>query len=279
MELRRAADSLLRCQSSPLATLLTPSSPLRWQAGKQLAARSSPHDSRLRAFATTTIRPSFKPTVTTTPAPAPSKDQQSPPEEAKPARTNVQDAAKNLGWLQGGGGGSSRLGNKQTPEQKGSTPRLPHDRELVMNGGSSADDLLQSMNKAFSRPSSRSSGGIDLSRMQSPPSQNGPGLESEMMNIINSTMLPKTEKIPIRLSPILGKTVNVQGNIDVARGFKLMEQACLRNGVKRDHFTQKYFERRGLKKKRLLRVRWRKRFMEGFRATVVRVKKLKAQGW
>jgi small subunit ribosomal protein MRP21 len=279
MELRRAADALLRSQSSPLATLLTPSPTLRWQAGKQPAPRSSPHDSHRRAFATTALRPAFKPTVTTTAAPAPSKDQNNPAEEAKPARTNIQEAAKNLGWLQGGGGGSSRSGNKQIQEQKGNTPRLPHDRELVMNGGSSADDLLQSMNKAFSRPDGRSSGGIDLSRMQTPPSQNGPGLESEMMSIINSTMLPKTERIPIRLSPSLGKTVKVQGNIDVARGFQLMEKGCIRNGVRRDAGYQRYYERRGLKKKRLLRVRWRKKFMAGFKATVGRVKKLRRQGW
>lgn len=275
MELRRAADALLRCQSSPLATLLIPSSTLRLQGGKQLAPRSSPHDSCRRAFTTTSLRSSYKPTVTTSAAQPPPKDEQNRSEEAKP-RTNIHDAAKNLGWLQGGG---SRSRNPQTQEGNGGAPRLPRDRELAMNGGSSADDLLQSMNKAFSSPGSRSSGGIDLSRMQNPPSHNGPGLESEMMSIINSTMLPKTEKIPIRLSPSIGKTIKVQGNIDVARGFKLMEQSCTRNGVRRDAQYQKFHERRGMKKKRLLRVRWRKRFMAGFKATVGRVKKLKKQGW
>lgn len=67
--------------------------------------------------------------------------------------------------------------------------------------------------------------------------------------------------------------------IDVGRGFKLLEMSCARNKVRREANNQRFHERPGLKRKRLRRERWRKKFMEGFKATVGRVKQLKNQGW
>jgi len=73
--------------------------------------------------------------------------------------------------------------------------------------------------------------------------------------------------------------VHIGAGIDVGRGFRLLEQSCARNGVRRDANSQRFHERPGLKRKRLRRERWRRKFMEGFKATVGRVKQLKNQGW
>ena len=92
-------------------------------------------------------------------------------------------------------------------------------------------------------------------------------------------MPTKQEKVPMRLNPSTGRSVQVGGGVDVGRAFNLLEMSCARNSVKHDFNYQRFHERGGLKRKRLRRQRWRKRFMEGFRATVMRVKQLKNQGW
>jgi small subunit ribosomal protein MRP21 len=91
--------------------------------------------------------------------------------------------------------------------------------------------------------------------------------------------LLKPIRVPINLGPSTGRTVHIGAGIDVGRGFRLLEQSCARNRVKRDANTQRFHERPGLKRKRLRRERWRRKFMEGFKATVGRVKQLKNQGW
>lgn len=269
MELRRAADALVRCQASPMAALLSPSA-VRWQAGRQLISQSRPQISNRRTFATTSAKMSFKPTATTTAAPTPPKPDEAPTQEKKPASTNVEDAARNLGWLQGN---SSRF-SPSSMDQKS------RERELLMNGGSSASDLLRSMNKTFSPGSGRAFEGIDISRMQNPSGGERPQSAAELMRAINTSVtIPRQKRIPIRLSPSTGKTVNIGGNVDVARGLRLLEMSCSRNKVRRDANRQRFHERTGLKKKRLRSERWRRRFMEGFKATVGRVKQLRKQGW
>jgi ribosomal protein S21 len=83
----------------------------------------------------------------------------------------------------------------------------------------------------------------------------------------------------MRLEPSTGRSINVGTGIDFARGLRLLEQSCARNRVRADFTSQRFHERGGLKRKRLRRQRWRRRFMEGFKATVGRVKQLKNQGW
>ena len=273
MEVRKAADTLLRCHLSPLASLLVSASALPWQAGRQLTCRGPPPLSRPRTFIATTPKYAIRPIATTTASSPPSKHDRESYEGSKPTSINVEKAAHNLGWLQGGS--TSRYG--AFPQTQVQT-RVPRERELTMNHGNSADDILQSVNSTFSSSSKTSTGGIDLSRMQNPPSKNRPESAVDMMSAI-TTMLPKPEKIPIRLSPSTGRSVAIQGNVDVARGFRLMERTCVQNSIKRDSMNQRYHERRGQKKKRMRGVRWRARFMGGFRAIVLRVKKLRKQGW
>jgi small subunit ribosomal protein MRP21 len=143
-----------------------------------------------------------------------------------------------------------------------------------MNGGTSASDLLKALN-ARKPPSS----GIDVSRMLNP--LGGPGLSNKdiMGSISDSLTMPKVERIPMKLNPSTGRSVTIGAGIDVGRGFRLMEQSCARNKVRSDATKQRFHERGGLKRKRLRRERWRRKFLEGFKATVGRVKQLKNQGW
>jgi len=94
-----------------------------------------------------------------------------------------------------------------------------------------------------------------------------------------ATRMPKPVRVPITLNPSTGRSVQIGVGVDVGRGFRLLEQSCARNGVRRDANTQRFHERPGLKRKRLRRERWRRKFLEGFKATVGRVKQLKNQGW
>ena len=88
-----------------------------------------------------------------------------------------------------------------------------------------------------------------------------------------------TQQPELRLRPSAGRTVNITGSVDVARAFRVLGIQTSRNQMKRDLRLQRYHERPGLKRKRLVGERWRKRFRGGFVATVVRVQQLKKMGW
>jgi len=85
----------------------------------------------------------------------------------------------------------------------------------------------------------------------------------------------------MKLGPTLGRTVHVDKDrgLDVARAFRTMEIQVARNAVRRDFNKQRFYERPGMKRKRLKSERWRKRFKESFQAAVKRVLKMRKQGW
>lgn len=149
-----------------------------------------------------------------------------------------------------------------------------------MNGGTSADDLLATLNEHRKSDPVRNSSAFDLSRMLDPSSSlvqdSTRGMMAGLQRDITSA---KTERMKMKLNPSTGRSVSIGMGIDVGRGFRLLEQSCARNKVRSDANKQRFHERGGLKRKRLRRERWRKRFMEGFKATVGRVKQLKNQGW
>jgi hypothetical protein len=100
-----------------------------------------------------------------------------------------------------------------------------------------------------------------------------------MSSIEQATRTPKPVRVPIKLNASTGRSVIIGAGTDVARGIRLMEASCARNRIRRDATNQRFHERAGLKRKRLRRMRWKRKFMEGFKATVGRVKQLKNQGW
>lgn len=67
--------------------------------------------------------------------------------------------------------------------------------------------------------------------------------------------------------------------MDVARAFTMVNVKCAANQVRQDFNSQRFFERAGVKRKRLTRVRWRRRFKEAFKATVRRVEDMRRKGW
>ena len=86
---------------------------------------------------------------------------------------------------------------------------------------------------------------------------------------------------PIKLDSTVGRTIAVapERGIDVGRAFRMLDMRCAQNSVRRDFQRQRFYERPGLKRKRLKSERWRKRFKESFQKTVGLVVRLKGQGW
>jgi small subunit ribosomal protein MRP21 len=147
---------------------------------------------------------------------------------------------------------------------------MSKERERRFNGGTSSADLLRSLNIQKNRSA------IDTSSMMIP----GFGPTAIGKDVRDTTLAPKAERmIALKLNPSTGRSVTLNAGIDVGRGFRLLEQSCARNKVRSDATKQRFHERGGLKRKRLRRERWRKRFLEGFKATIKRVRQLTKQGW
>lgn len=95
---------------------------------------------------------------------------------------------------------------------------------------------------------------------------------------------PKLSNIPyqsLHLTTRKGKTLDVIPTNPTDLGSKLRQLGAViaRNRIRQDVTRQKFHERPGLKRKRLVSERWRRRFKEGFGAMVGRVQVLRRQGW
>lgn len=160
----------------------------------------------------------------------------------------------------------------QTPGPSPSLNSLSEADERLLNGGNSAHDLLSSLSITSASRTPRTT--------LSNPSTFSPFRSYPVSSNTNLDLPPqKATEVLLRLGPPAGRTQTIGAGVDVARGFRLLEASCGRNKVKVDANNQRFHERGGLKRKRLRRVRWRRKFMEGFRSTVGRVKELKEQGW
>ena len=86
---------------------------------------------------------------------------------------------------------------------------------------------------------------------------------------------------PVRLDAFVGRSedVNPLRGMDLGTAIRRLEIKCAYNNVRRDFQKQRFHERPGLKRKRLKSERWRKRFKVGFKAVVLKVKKMRKQGW
>ncbi|KAK8091230.1 hypothetical protein PG994_000735 [Apiospora phragmitis] len=89
-----------------------------------------------------------------------------------------------------------------------------------------------------------------------------------------------TAKRPaIRCVPRTGRTHHISKGADIGRAFKMLEMQCASNRVRFDFQKQRYHERPGMKRKRLISERWQRKFKNGFKATCKRVSELRRQGW
>jgi small subunit ribosomal protein MRP21 len=84
-----------------------------------------------------------------------------------------------------------------------------------------------------------------------------------------------------RLNPTYGKQVelNPARGRDLVRGIGMLSSLVIRNQVRKLQIKQKFHERPGLKRKRLVSERWRKRFKKGFHQMTSRVSELTKKGW
>jgi small subunit ribosomal protein MRP21 len=254
MELRKAADVFVRSQNSPLSSFLNPSLASRWTRGAQLCYRTVNNRPTQRALTSSTRRNALKPEATTSAAPA---------TVGSSSRSDAVDELSKSLWA--------------SPARQSSSPRLDADAEKRMNKGDSALDILQALSDISNKP--KGSTEFDTSLMLDPSSSLNDNRSLMDAYAQGQLAIPQPPRVPMRLSPSTGRSVTIGTGIDVARGIRLLEQSCARNRVRADATQQRFHERGGLKRKRLRRQRWRKRFMEGFQATVGRVKQLKNQGW
>lgn len=173
----------------------------------------------------------------------------------------------------------SKLWASPSPKSRGLIPSSSSEHDRRVNGGRSDSDLMMAYRNSNSALKASSQINEGMFTKMIVPYQRGsiPGGTSPFRPPVAQRQKPA----PMRLTPSTGRTVSVAANagVDVGRAFALLAQSCARNGVRRDHNAQKFHERPGLKRKRLHRMRWRRRFMTGFKAAVIRVKQLRKQGW
>lgn len=82
---------------------------------------------------------------------------------------------------------------------------------------------------------------------------------------------------PMELGPKVGRSIVVnKGDLNAA--MNRLKTAIFVNNVRTDSNEQKFHERRGIKRKRMKRERFRKRFKEGFKKMVSIVLEMKRQG-
>lgn len=259
MELRRAADALMRFHTSPLARFLAPSVSSQWQSRistnvnglTTLSSQRSIHSSS-NLSAGSILQPSI-----TTSAEKP----QDEVEGAKEEKTGSMDWLEKLDM--------NKVGSRRFQSN-------PKDQSLrsLEKGSSASDLLLEGFNRARRDRTNR----FNLDRMASPePVSRAADLMKSMTDSIMA--MPAPQKIPIRLNSTTGRTVPVGGTTDIAQALILLNRSCARNKVSSDFRRQRFHERPGLKRKRLHSQRWRKRFLTSFKATVKRVKDLRRQGW
>lgn len=81
--------------------------------------------------------------------------------------------------------------------------------------------------------------------------------------------------------PSLGRTIelNAAKGVDLGRALTRLGQLTRQNRIQQDRKSQRFYERPGLKRKRLRSERYRARFKAGFLATVEKVKAMRRMGW
>jgi small subunit ribosomal protein MRP21 len=164
--------------------------------------------------------------------------------------------------------------------QRGNNPI--NDRRVTGRPTSSIDQILGDM--ALSPPRQRTT----------PSSSSSSSISMDVENILGTaskafrdpapsakTAASNNEPAPMKLNSTTGRIIQVETErgVDPATAFRRLAMRLAQNNVRKDAQRQRFYERPGLKRKRLKSERWRKRFKEAFQGTVARVVGLKRQGW
>ncbi|KAF4628808.1 hypothetical protein G7Y89_g9345 [Cudoniella acicularis] len=271
MEVRRAADMLLRSNALPVASFLAPTCNIRWPTQRKALSRQAHPRCINRAFGTGSRKQAIQPPSTSSSAPSPESPESSTlsSEQAEPPKPEPETISSL----------SNSLWAKPSARPSPFAFRSSSDPSKPTN---SAVEMLRNL---ASRPS-RHSSQIDVSRMSDPaaPAESFQSKEEkDLMGALDLDLQlsgpPPAAKVPMRLDPSLGRSLHISEQLDPSRAFIMLDQSCGRNKIRQDLNRQRFHERPGLKRKRLRRERWRKRFNNGFKTVVARVKQLKQQGW
>lgn len=286
MELRRIGDVLLRSRASPLLPFLAPAiHSATWLSSSghvQLLAAHARASSCPRRFVSSTSS-----SQASSPAAAlrPQEDEDDPPLRPSDGAPNPSSQPSSS---------TDRLSivddildqtlNNRTPVTAHSrTSRFKSTSAQADNTrGSSATDVKD----AFAHfPPSRDRGkGSPLfgaSKTTAPRYGFSPqNLSLDVSSSLVKRLVPLAPRT-IRLNSSVGRSVEVDParGITLAAGLAKLEIIVGVNGVRRDFSKQRFYERPGLKRKRLKSERWRRRFKDGFRAIVDKVETMRRQGW
>ena len=157
--------------------------------------------------------------------------------------------------------------------QRGNNPI--NDRRIKARQGNSVDEILSNMGSAAPR-SSASNTMMDVDSILAiagkPLKDAAPSAQPATSN---------NEPAPMKLNSTTGRIIQVETErgVDPATAFRKLAMRLAQNNVRKDAQRQRFYERPGLKRKRLKSERWRKRFKEAFQGTVAKVVGLKRQGW
>jgi hypothetical protein len=266
MEFRRISNVLMSTPmaTAPLRSIManSTSSAIRLQRPRtqSIIARTS----QARAYTISSPLYAARPTVTTSANPSPNSQTQRPPTTTSPASTAPgSDISSRQAW---------------TTPQNAVPFRLKSELEKKVGSGKSSSlellEHIQAFGTSPRNPTAQSSV-FDVSMMALPSSP----LDIEGVQNDVSTTVSAVPRNPLRLGPRIGRTVHVNDKTDVTSAIRKMETLVAKNHVRRHFQIQRFHERGGLKRKRLRRERWRKKFKDGFKAVVDRVQHLRKQGW
>lgn len=83
----------------------------------------------------------------------------------------------------------------------------------------------------------------------------------------------------IKSNPSLSRTVEISSKADLGAGFERLRFFVRDNQIRHDQQMQRFYERPGMRRKRLRRERWRARFKENFHNAVEKIKAMRRMGW
>jgi len=151
----------------------------------------------------------------------------------------------------------------QSSENAKTAPKYGKNRQAPGAGRTPKLDAMNSLNR---------SAGSDVTF-------NAAGSLGNLIGDMGNFDLPPmaSSRKAMELGPKVGRSVVVNKG-DVNQALNALRTQIKINNVRDDAAQQKFHERRGMKKKRLKRERFRKRFKEGFKKMVNIVMEMKRQG-
>lgn len=150
----------------------------------------------------------------------------------------------------------------QSSESSRTTPKYGKNRLTPGAGRTPKLDAMNSLNRS----------GSDVTF-------NPAGSLSSLIGDVGAFDLPPmaSTRKAMELGPNIGRSVLVDKG-DLSKALNGLKTQIRINNVREDSIQQKFHERRGMKKKRMKRERFRKRFKEGFKRMVSIVLEMKRQG-